>query len=113
MMSKHNYNFRTWQKQFYKSKEWQRLRDYIRYERDLGTCQKCKKIIINKKWIVDHIEEINEENKNNPNITLNQNNLQLLCITCHNKKTFMSNRQLLEKPPEDRDPFEKFKNNNK
>lgn len=81
-------DFKEWQKKFYKSKEWISLRNYVRNNREMGVCQKCQKLIIKKKWIVDHIVEIDDKNKEDTTITLNEKNLQLLCITCHNKKTF-------------------------
>lgn len=39
-------------------------------------------------YIVDHIIEITPENIDDANITLNHDNLQFLCLDCHNKKTF-------------------------
>lgn len=39
-------------------------------------------------YIVDHIEELNANNIDDPEITLNHDNLQYLCLPCHNKKTF-------------------------
>lgn len=39
-------------------------------------------------YIVDHITPINAINYNNPWITLNHDNLQYLCLECHNSKTF-------------------------
>lgn len=39
-------------------------------------------------YICDHIIEINIDNINDPDITLNHDNLQYLCLACHNKKTF-------------------------
>ncbi len=80
--------FVAWQKKFYKSKEWIKLRNFVRNNREMGVCQRCNTLIIKKKWIVDHIIEIDENNKNDMDIILNEKNLQLLCITCHNKKTF-------------------------
>lgn len=50
-------------------------------------CESCKKIIKGK-WAVDHITEIGEDNKDDVSITLNKDNLQLLCFGCHNNKTF-------------------------
>lgn len=79
-------------KRFYKSKAWQRCRASFIANRetiDGGLCQHCQ----NKRgFIVDHIEEINQININNPKITLNHNNLQYLCLECHNKKTFCKNK---------------------
>lgn len=83
---KWNKDFRAWQGKFYNSKEWKRLRNEVRIEKGMR-CDMCGKIIRGKS-IVDHIEEITPFNKNDTSITLNKNNLQLLCLDCHNKKTF-------------------------
>lgn len=47
-------------------------------------CEHCDK----PGYICDHIKEINIYNVDDPNITLNHENLQYLCLSCHNKKTF-------------------------
>ena len=83
-------------KKFYKSKAWQRCRaSFIssRVSIDGAMCQHCK----NKPgYIVDHIEEITPENINDPEITLNHNNLQYLCLECHNIKTFKKQSAIRE-----------------
>lgn len=68
-------------KWFYNSKSWRKLSAYIRIKYD-NTCQECGEFGDQ----VHHIIEITPENINDPNITLNENNLTLLCDTCHNKK---------------------------
>ncbi|WP_142363471.1 HNH endonuclease signature motif containing protein, partial [Streptococcus pneumoniae] len=40
-----------------------------------------------KKYEVDHIIELTWENLDDWKIALNPDNLQLLCKSCHNKKT--------------------------
>ncbi|HFU4203812.1 TPA: HNH endonuclease [Streptococcus suis] len=52
-------------------------------------CDECKQLIRGKS-IVDHVVEINPDNYQDDNITLGEDNLQLLCIECHNSKTFRS-----------------------
>ena len=75
-------------KKFYNSKAWKECRSsYI--TKVHGLCEHC--LIKGKHvpgYIVDHIEEITPVNINNPEITLNHNTLQYLCLDCHNKKTF-------------------------
>ena len=72
-------------KKFYKSKAWRLCREsYI--PKVFGLCEHCEE----PGYILDHIEEININNINDPNITLNHDNLQFLCTSCHNKKTFGS-----------------------
>jgi 5-methylcytosine-specific restriction endonuclease McrA len=80
-----NKDFKEWQNKFYTSKEWFEVRNFIR-QRDKMKCCRCGKIIKGKS-IVDHIKEITPQNLNDKDITLNPNNLQLLCLDCHNKKT--------------------------
>ena len=70
-------------KKFYKSARWRKCREsYI--QSVFGMCEHCDK----PGYIVDHIIEININNINDPNITLNHENLQYLCTPCHNRKTF-------------------------
>lgn len=72
-------------KRFYKSTAWKKCREsYIAATLD-GMCEHCKEV---PGYIVDHIVEITPVNINNPDITLNHENLQYLCLQCHNTKTF-------------------------
>ncbi len=75
---------KSWSKKFYNSKAWKECRKaYI--SKVFGMCEfNCGE----SGYIVDHIEELTPENINDPNITLNHENLQYLCLECHNKKTF-------------------------
>lgn len=50
-------------------------------------CERCGKVAI----ICHHKQYISPENINNPNITLNWNNLEALCQTCHNLEHHSSN----------------------
>lgn len=70
-------------KKFYNSKDWKKCRaKYI--IKVFGLCEHCE----DPGYIVDHIEEINDSNVHDSHITLNEENLQYLCLSCHNKKTF-------------------------
>jgi 5-methylcytosine-specific restriction enzyme A len=74
-------------KRFYNSKAWKLCREsYI--TKVFGMCEHCG----SPGYILDHIEEITLSNINDPNITLNHDNLQYLCLPCHNKKTFAKYR---------------------
>ncbi|WP_369899756.1 HNH endonuclease [Bacillus manliponensis] len=71
-------------KKFYNSKAWRKCREaYI--SKVFGLCEHCS----DPGYIVDHIEEITPDNIDDPNITLNHENLQYLCTPCHNRKTFV------------------------
>lgn len=76
---------------FYKSKAWQ----YIRYrvlERDNYECQECKrqgrvftdfhKPDKHKRLDIDHIKSLARY----PELALEMQNLETLCVKCHNKK---------------------------
>lgn len=79
-------------KQFYSSKAWQDTRDAY-YKSQKGLCENClKNGIVSPGEIVHHKVFIDAVNIDNPNITLNHDNLELLCRKCHgalhNKKRF-------------------------
>lgn len=75
-------------RKFYSSPAWRKCRKGFISQRvaiDGGICQHCQSEL---GYIVDHVEELTPENINNPNITLSWSNLQYLCLSCHNSKTF-------------------------
>ena len=97
-------------KAFYKSKAWQRARTQV-IQRANGLCERCLAAgQYTPGVIVHHKEYITPGNINNPNVTLNLNNLELVCDDCHNKEhkaksndryRFDSNGNLL--PPKQKD----------
>ena len=67
---------------FYKSRTWKRVRD--NYRNKIGLCEDCfAKGIYTPGEIVHHIEHVTVANITNPEITLNPNNLKLVCRKCH------------------------------
>lgn len=75
---------REFAKPFYDSKEWQKCREaYIKYRKavDGGVCESCGEEL---GYIVHHKVELSPENINDPDITLNFNNLKYDCLKCHN-----------------------------
>jgi hypothetical protein len=79
---------REFARSFYDSTAWRKCRkSYISQRQGLdgGLCEHCKQEL---GYIVDHIEELTPENINDPYITLCHDNLQYLCLPCHNTKTF-------------------------
>ena len=75
-------------KGFYKTSAWLKCRDgYIKSVG--GLCERCLK---NNKivpgYIVHHKIRLDGWNINDPSITLNWDNLEYLCIDCHNKEHF-------------------------
>ena len=71
-------------RKFYDSKAWKDCRaSYISSVN--GLCERClENGIIKSGDIVHHIEHITPSNMNDPMITLNHDNLQFLCLECHN-----------------------------
>ena len=72
-------------KKLYKSKAWQRTREA--YAASVGRlCEDCLDAgIYNIGEIVHHRVEITPDNIDNPDITLNWDNLRLVCRDCHAK----------------------------
>lgn len=67
-------------KKFYKSKEWKRCREaYIKSV--FGLCQKCSKPGV----IVHHKKHLTPTNINDYEVSLGFENLELLCLECHNE----------------------------
>lgn len=84
------YVARDFARVFYNSKAWKLCRkSFIAYRIsvDGGMCEHCRTEL---GYICDHKEELTPDNINDPEITLNHDNLQYLCLACHNKKTFGS-----------------------
>lgn len=83
-----NPNF-SYRDKFYKTAKWTKKRNEIR-KRDDMKCQypthEGNRLILGR-CIVDHIIELTDENWVNDKIAYGDDNLQLLCIECHNKKT--------------------------
>lgn len=83
-------------RKFYDSREWKQLREEVK-ERDNYECQECKRnglvtIDTNEysesagrkkiQLVVDHIKELEDH----PELALDMDNLETLCVMCHNIK---------------------------
>lgn len=68
---------------FYTSKEWVACREAYAAS-VFYLCERCKR----PGYIVHHKTHITDENVSDPNITLNWDNLEFLCIECHNREHF-------------------------
>ena len=77
---------RPWARKFYNSKEWQACREaYIASKQ--GLCERClAEGRISPGEIVHHKEWLTQETIGDPSVTLNFDNLELLCWECHNKE---------------------------
>lgn len=72
-------------KAFYKSATWRRCRRSFIAERtavDGGVCQRCGRAL---GYIVHHREWLTPENLSDADVALNHNNLEYVCLICHNK----------------------------
>ena len=75
---------------FYKSAKWEAFRENIISERTEpdGTlrCTHCGKAITHKyDTIVHHIEELTDENVGDAMVSLNPDNVEIICFKCHNE----------------------------
>ncbi len=71
-------------KEFYWDSPWKAFRKRIVLERK-NICEECgKHILKNKETIVHHIKELTMENVNDYNISLNPDNVKVVCQRCHN-----------------------------
>ena len=69
--------------QFYKSTAWQNIQR-IAMQRDRFLCVECMKAgRITPAALVHHIKPITRQNINDPEITLNLDNLEAVCVQCH------------------------------
>ena len=71
---------KTYAKAFYNSKRWKTAQSIYKQMR-FGICERCGKPC---GTIVHHKIYIDENNINNPEVTLNFDNFELLCQDCHN-----------------------------
>ena len=78
---------------FYKSVSWQVARE-IKIRDANGKCERCGALGEE----VHHIKRLTVHNVTDPNISLNQENLELLCKKCHNEehKRFSKSQQFDE-----------------
>ena len=67
---------------FYNSTRWRKLSKLVA-EKHFYICDICGRAA--KRYIVHHKIKLTADNINNPDIALNENNLQLLCLECHTK----------------------------
>ena len=67
-------------RKFYRSDRWKKARQ-IKIASANGLCERCGAVGTE----VHHIVHLTPENVGDPNISLNQDNLMLLCNKCHNE----------------------------
>src|SRR5690554_2460741 len=74
---------KPWARSFYKGKAWRKCRQAYFVSRH-GICERCG----DTGRIVHHKVYLTPENINDPDVSLNFNNLELLCHDCHNREHF-------------------------
>ena len=79
---------RDFAEKFYNSKEWLKCRAAYLASVN-GLCEKCFRAAL----IVHHKKPLNEDNINDPQITLSFDNLQALCLDCHNEVHGYKNKE--------------------
>ena len=74
------------QQAFYGSQVWKNCRS--EYKKSVGgLCERCKaKGIIEPGYIVHHKRYVTAHNITDPSVLLNYDNLELLCMNCHNEE---------------------------
>lgn len=79
---------RSINRSFYKSAAWLKTRDsYMKSQG--GLCERCRKDgILTPAEIVHHKIYLTEDNYKDPSVSLNWDNLEALCLDCHNREHF-------------------------
>lgn len=76
-------------KQFYGRKDWRDLSYTLKIARG-GKCERCGFTAVEKedwkKLIGHHKTELTEANVSNPTISLNPDEVEIICMDCHNKE---------------------------
>jgi len=75
---------------FYKSKAWLQCRGGF-IQSVYGLCNRCE----SPGFIVHHKILLTPNNINNVEVTLNWNELEYLCIDCHNKEHMSSHKEVI------------------
>ena len=87
-------------KEFYSSNAWRTCRNtYLATK--TGLCERClKKGLIVPAKEVHHKIRLTEKNINDPKVALNFDNLEALCVACHDREHEEDARQRKQKQPE-------------
>ena len=87
-------------KEFYSSNAWRTCRNSFLANKS-GLCERClKKGLIVPAKEVHHKIRLTDKNINDPKIALNFDNLEALCIECHDREHEEDARTRVQKKPE-------------
>lgn len=81
---------------FYTSKPWRDLSFALKIKKG-GKCERCGETLLDWSMLIGHHKiPLTESNIDNPNITLNPNNIEIICHKCHDKEhhRFGNSRQV-------------------
>lgn len=71
---------------FYVSKPWRNLSYSLKIKAG-GKCNRCNEFIMDSKYLIAHHKiELTEDNIDNVDISLNPNNIEIICHDCHNNE---------------------------
>lgn len=84
---------RSIEQEFYNSTIWRKCaKDYLKYCN--GLCERCKANgIYVPASIVHHRKHLTRKNRNDPRMAYGLDNLEALCIACHNQEHFAGSRK--------------------
>lgn len=84
---------------FYASKKWTSLRNRLVVERG-GICERCGELISDTSQAIGHHKiELTPSNYRNPSISLNPDNVEILCWSCHSKEHASRPREIARVKP--------------
>ena len=92
---------RAFAKKFYKSAAWKSCREAYLQSVDY-TCERCGEAAL----IVHHKIYIDEDTINDPTVSLNWENLEAVCLACHNAEHDVSSMVHLREEPAGRCKFD-------
>lgn len=71
---------------FYVSKEWRKLCWILKIKAN-KRCQRCGAEVLDISYLIGHHKiELTSENVHDPNLSLNPDNIEVICPKCHNKE---------------------------
>lgn len=85
---------RSIDKAFYSSKAWRECKnEYLKTVNH--QCERCRMNgLMVPAYIVHHKKHLNQSNYGDPEVALSFNNLEALCLACHNKEHFGEKKEV-------------------
>lgn len=71
---------------FYTLKPWRDLSYSLKIKAD-GKCNRCNNTVLDFKYLIGHHKiELTDDNVDDPNVSLNPDNIEIICHECHNRE---------------------------